>query len=101
MLPCNNTKFAKTFAGPSDRFPLLPVTDGSEDELANDKITVAYWKIRGLAAPLRMMCSYAGVEFENKMYEHTGCASEGFDKKCWTDEAKPVLKERNPLINLP
>lgn len=28
------------------------------------KLTVAYWSIRGLGAPLRMMCEYAGADYE-------------------------------------
>lgn len=26
-------------------------------------LEIGYWKIRGLGAPLRMLCEYAGVEY--------------------------------------
>jgi len=38
-----------------------------------------------------MMCSYAGVEFTNTMYD---------SGEVWGKD-KAVLKERNPLMNLP
>ena len=31
-------------------------------------MVVAYWEIRGLAAPMRMMCEYGGAEYEVKHY---------------------------------
>ena len=31
------------------------------------KIVVGYWSIRGLGAPLRMMCEYAGVDYEGAL----------------------------------
>lgn len=63
-------------------------------------ITVGYWSIRGLAAPLRMMVMYSGRPLNNVMYnvkENNG----SFDRGEWIDDAKPGLKERNALINLP
>jgi len=30
---------------------------------------LGYWKIRGLAQPIRNLMSYAGVEFNEKRYE--------------------------------
>jgi hypothetical protein len=32
-------------------------------------VTVGYWAIRGLGAPLRQMVMYAGVPLNNVMYE--------------------------------
>jgi len=54
-------------------------------------ITVGYWKIRGLAAPLRMMCEYAGVPY--KSVEYTTSDS-------WF-AIKPGFVARNPMANLP
>lgn len=54
-------------------------------------LTIGYWDIRGLAAPMRMMCEYAGVEYENKMYSDFGV---------WMGD-KTELKKLDPLINLP
>lgn len=31
--------------------------------------TLGYWKIRGLAQPIRLLLTYAGEDFENVMYE--------------------------------
>ena len=33
-----------------------------------EELTIGYWKIRGLAASLRMMCGYAGTPYVNKAY---------------------------------
>lgn len=63
-------------------------------------ITVGYWTIRGLAAPLRMMVCYSGRPLENIMYDAAPTADGGFDKSSWFDE-KPALKKKNPFINLP
>ncbi|KAJ1440586.1 hypothetical protein B484DRAFT_427372 [Ochromonadaceae sp. CCMP2298] len=62
-------------------------------------VTVAYWAIRGLAAPLRQMVMYAGVPLNNVMYEITGEAG-SFSADEWFS-VKPSLKEQHPLINLP
>lgn len=45
--------------------------------------TLAYWNIRGLAQPIRLLLEYTGTEFEDKMYE-CGPAPK-FDKSCWFD----------------
>lgn len=59
-------------------------------------LVVAYWKIRGLGAPLRMMCEYAGAEYDSKIHECVGT-----DKSTWFNIEKPPLQERNALMNLP
>jgi len=55
-------------------------------------VELGYWKIRGLAAPLRMMLAYAGQTYENKMFE-TG--------EEWFAGRKPAVLEMDPLANLP
>jgi len=70
------------------------------------KITLGYWKIRGLAAPARMMLSYAKaegklMEFEDVTYELTAKPDGGWDGSCWGGVDKPPLKKKNALINLP
>jgi glutathione S-transferase len=45
--------------------------------------TLAYWDIRGLAEPIRLLLVYTGTEFEDKRFI-TGDAP-GFDKSCWFD----------------
>jgi len=47
------------------------------------KIVLAYWDIRGLAQPARMLLGYLGEDFEDRMYS-CGEAPD-FDKTCWTD----------------
>jgi len=45
---------------------------------------LGYWKIRGLAQPIRLLLGYAGVEFEEKIYEQ----GEGpeFSRDSWLNE---------------
>ena len=64
------------------------------------KMEVAYWDIRGLGAPLRMICYYAEADFEPVL--HTIEAKEGGGwASTWFTEVKPPLAEKNALINLP
>jgi glutathione S-transferase len=60
-------------------------------------IEIGYWNIRGLAAPLRMMCMYAKAPFTQRAYGLDG----SFDRSAWLVIDKPALKEKNPFINLP
>eukprot|EP00559_Dactyliosolen_fragilissimus_P003389 CAMPEP_0184857262 /NCGR_PEP_ID=MMETSP0580-20130426/2427_1 /TAXON_ID=1118495 /ORGANISM="Dactyliosolen fragilissimus" /LENGTH=310 /DNA_ID=CAMNT_0027352757 /DNA_START=22 /DNA_END=951 /DNA_ORIENTATION=- len=64
--------------------------------------TVAYWSIRGLGAPLRMMLSAARVDHDILLYDIV----ENLDKGGWTSdyfEEKPrLISQYNcPLLNLP
>ncbi len=67
--------------------------------MSTEPITVGYWSIRGLAAPLRMMVMYAGRALNNVMYD---CADVNghFDRSEWLTK-KPALKDKNPFMNLP
>jgi glutathione S-transferase len=65
------------------------------------KITVGYWAIRGLAAPLRMMLMYKAVPFQCTLYECRENADGSFNRDVWLQDAKPALRERNALMNLP
>jgi glutathione S-transferase len=65
------------------------------------KITLGYWAIRGLAAPLRMMLMYRAVTFKCELYECCENADGTFNRDVWLRDAKPALRERNPLMNLP
>jgi len=57
-------------------------------------ITVGYHQIRGLGAPLRMMCFYKGQAFVNETY--------GADMmQTWHAEKKPALQKQNACVNLP
>jgi len=56
--------------------------------------TIGYHKIRGLGAPLRMMCFYKEQKFNNVAY--------GADmKETWFAGKKEELKKDNTAINLP
>jgi len=63
-------------------------------------ITVGYWTIRGLGAPLRAMVMYAGVPLNNVMYDTKELSDGTLDRSAWSI-AKPALKAKCPLINLP
>lgn len=53
-------------------------------------IEIGYWKIRGLGAPLRMMCEYGNVEYKDVQY--TGE---------WFGDNKKRILALDPLANLP
>ncbi|KAM6976691.1 glutathione S-transferase Mu 3-like [Aplochiton taeniatus] len=57
---------------------------------------LAYWDIRGLAQPIRLLLEYTGTEYQDKLYS---CGeAPNYDKSCWFDE-KPNLGMDFP--NLP
>ena len=75
-------------------YVLAKLFDSQKGKVKGGALTIGYWKIRGLAAPLRMMCCYAGQPFVNKAY--------GDDAKAaWFGSEKKRLKKANALINLP
>lgn len=64
-----------------------------------EPITVGYWAIRGLAAPLRMMVMYSGAPLDNVMYDCKNVDGK-WDFSAWQD-VKPAMKEKKAIINLP
>ena len=67
--------------------------------MAGGKLIVAYWAIRGLGAPLRMMCEYANASYEPVLYQVS--KKDGvWDKSSWFN-VKPELQQQNALMNLP
>ncbi|XP_052779290.1 glutathione S-transferase Mu 5-like isoform X3 [Mya arenaria] len=60
--------------------------------------TLAYWKTRGLAQPIRFLLTYAGEEFEDVQYEQ-GDAPE-LSRAAWTD-VKPSFNDILDFPNLP
>eukprot|EP01083_Nonionella_stella_P253732 872827_1 len=50
----------------------------------DNRITLGYWKICGLAGTARMLLVYADVKFENVMYEQKG-ADQGYSRAEWYD----------------
>ncbi|XP_071181481.1 glutathione S-transferase Mu 4-like [Mytilus edulis] len=58
--------------------------------------TLGYWKIRGLAQPVRLLQNYVGEDFEDVQYEQGD--GPGFSRECWTS-VKNTLGL--PFPNLP
>lgn len=75
----------------------------STSSTRNCVLKVAYWKIRGLAAPLRMICFYSGLEegvdVEYINYDAGDPTSPDY-KASWFS-AKEKCKENNAMANLP
>jgi glutathione S-transferase len=70
------------------------------------EITLGYWSIRGLGAPLRMMIMAAdsitlnAVNYDLTLKPESTVSELKFDASDWF-EKKPALKGINPLMNLP
>jgi len=64
------------------------------------KLQIGYWAIRGLGAPCRMVCEFAGADYENKFYQ-VKRDDEKWDASEWFVVGKPELQKTNALINLP
>jgi glutathione S-transferase len=60
-----------------------------------EPITIGYWKIRGLAAALRMMMYYKQQPFKSVSYGDDG------EKDQYFGTDKPKLKQTNSMLNLP
>jgi glutathione S-transferase len=59
-------------------------------------VVLAYWDIRGLAQPIRLLLEHVGAEWEDKYYV---CGpAPGYDKSCWFGEKE---KLGLPFPNLP
>nr|CAB3251159.1 glutathione S-transferase Mu 3-like [Phallusia mammillata] len=52
------------------------------------KLCVAYWDIRGLAEPIRLMLEWASVEYEDKRYKCQMVPP--YDRSAWND-VKPTI----------
>ncbi|XP_070574572.1 glutathione S-transferase Mu 1-like [Ptychodera flava] len=59
-------------------------------------VLIAYWKIRGLAQPMRYLVEYAGIDYKEKRYE-VGPAPD-FSRECWFSEKHTLGL---PFPNLP
>ena len=68
------------------------------------KLTVAYWKMRGLGAPLRMVCFYdgrvEGVDVEYKCFD-AGKPTDPSYKEAWFGVKETLYLPQNPMMNLP
>jgi len=78
-----------------------PKDDMSDDEKespSTSTLELGYWKIQGLACPARMMLVFAGVDFNNKMYEVVADDNGDWDLSAWFDVK---FKIDVPFPNLP
>lgn len=64
------------------------------------KIRFGYWKIRGMAQPIRLLLTYAGADWEEDLYEVQRTAEGGYDRSQWTN-AKAVNKDNLAFPNIP
>ena len=80
---------------------IYKVAYDNDDGLENPRYIIAYWSIRGLGAPLRMMLSAAEVDHWVAFYDVTEgddgkwCKDPYFNDKAWLKD------EYNPLMNFP
>jgi len=58
--------------------------DAEMKDVSGNKMVLGYWKIRGLAAPIRLVLEYTHTPYENKYYE-VGPAPE-YDRSSWLGE---------------
>mmetsp|Transcript_66606 Transcript_66606/g.124303 ORF Transcript_66606/g.124303 Transcript_66606/m.124303 type:complete len:569 (+) Transcript_66606:46-1752(+) len=65
------------------------------------QLTVGYWNIRGLGAPLRMMCEYSGISYGDQRYECKKKNNGRYSASEWERCDKLDLMERNDFITLP
>jgi len=61
---------------------------------------IAYWTIRGLGAPLRMICEHVGALYKPVLYDCTKIDGE-WNKDVWFKDAKPSVRAKNKMANLP
>mmetsp|Transcript_22047 Transcript_22047/g.51744 ORF Transcript_22047/g.51744 Transcript_22047/m.51744 type:complete len:250 (-) Transcript_22047:172-921(-) len=65
------------------------------------KITTGYWDFRGLGAPMRMMCTFAKVPWEDVKYSVKQKAQGSWIAPEWELDKRPQLRQQNPLVQLP
>ena len=60
----------------------------------DQKITLGYWKIRGLGERIRLILEYTGVPYDQVFYLAD-------DRQKWFEVDKPEHLKKNPAANLP
>mmetsp|Transcript_34042 Transcript_34042/g.70276 ORF Transcript_34042/g.70276 Transcript_34042/m.70276 type:complete len:240 (+) Transcript_34042:78-797(+) len=70
-------------------------------KIPSDKVTIGYAPVRGLGAPITMICSYSGEDFDVKHYEgvENKLGVDDWREGWWAD--KPLLEKKNAFINIP
>ena len=87
----------------ADSDTTITVVFGAHDDtkdLPKPSLTVAYWSIRGLGAPIRMMLCAAKKDFICKMYDAKEKPDGGWISR-YRDEFKADLLQYTPFMNLP
>ncbi|KAL1269888.1 hypothetical protein QQF64_032177 [Cirrhinus molitorella] len=60
---------------------------------------LAYWDIRGLAQPIRLLLEYTGTKYEEKLYS---CGeAPNYDKSCWFNEKEKLGMDFPNVIAIP
>lgn len=67
----------------------------------DEQVEIGYWRIRGLGAPLRMMCEFVGASYTSRAFEAVEKADGSYNLDSWFKETKPELLKLNALTNLP
>lgn len=78
--------------------------DGGGRGVNTPRYVVAYWSIRGLGAPLRMMLHAAQVNHWVAMYDVTEEKEKGgggYEKRAYFQDKEWLKSEHNPFMNLP
>jgi len=65
------------------------------------ELQIGYWNFRGLGAPMRMMCEYTGVRWENIPYEVKERRPGHWICHEWDKDDRPALCKENPFAQLP
>lgn len=71
------------------------------DSLENPRYIIAYWSIRGLASPLRMMLTAAQVNHWVIFYDVKEIPDGKWSKDSYLHDKSWLKEEYNPLMNLP
>jgi glutathione S-transferase len=97
MSPLTNTMKIKDRLQPDSTYKVT--YDGAG--LENPRYILAYWSIRGLGAPLRMMLSAAEVDHWIVFYDVTETPDGKWHKDAYFKDKAWLKDEYNPLMNLP
>ena len=71
------------------------------DETKPIRFSTAYWHIRGLGAPLRMMLCAAKINHVAYMYDFQEDGEHGWKSGYYTEKATKFIPEYTPFMNLP
>lgn len=90
----------KNVAGLANDTP-APAPATTENKKSNvTKLQIGYWAIRGLGAPLRMICEYMKIEWDSILYDPIKVGDK-WDWDCWFKKGKSTLQTKNAFANLP